>query len=160
RSPSSPVATFQAASSSGLLLAENNGAAPVQGTEAAARAVASRDPAIANLAVRRVPPQLSCGLHQQKDPAGPGVIRRQPATIGIKRPVAVELQVLACDEWTALTRLAEAKPFNGREHSDGVRVVQHCQIDVVGGDARFAEGARSRARRRVARVIAIAGGSM
>src|SRR2546423_781468 len=71
-----------------LVLREDGRSAAVKGAEVAARAVASGDFAVLDLAVGHVAAQLARRLDQQEDAAGAGMVGRQPAAVRVQGPVA------------------------------------------------------------------------
>src|SRR5262249_56787441 len=76
--------------------------------ERAARAVDERDTAVAHLALSALAAQLLDGLDDEEDSAHAGMVRRQPAAIGVDRQLAAERDTAARHACAALAFLAAA----------------------------------------------------
>jgi hypothetical protein len=110
------------------------------GGQPAAGAVGDRETRPGDLRGRRAA-ELSGGLDQQEDAAHAGVGRRQPASVGVQRRSTrlVEAQPTPVSERAALALGAEAQVFQGDDHGDGERVVNHRDVDLAGPLAGLAE---------------------
>src|SRR5216684_3891809 len=115
--------------------------------ERAAGAVYERDSAILDLARAAFAAQLFGRFDYEENSAHPGMIRGEPAAVGVDREIAVEAEPPAGHECAAFTALAEAEIFQRRDHRDSERIVDHREVDIFVRDAGALEGEASRLRR-------------
>src|SRR5271165_5775629 len=103
------------------MIAQDERRARVANAERAAGAVAQRQLAVLDLARTALAAQLLDRLDHQEDAAHPGMVRRQPAAVGVDRKRAVGAQPPAGDERAALSALAESEILQRHQNRDSER---------------------------------------